>query len=269
MKDQMMRRSIAFLVVLVILIYTNDSFGQDSVEHRTLFPKGITVAYGLGNYAVCDEYVSQEKYAGTLPYFRIDRSHFHNIYGFRQKLEYRNSSQINNNNISANITEFSFYMDYLYPACKFKLFSIPVFTFIGPTANLFFYLNNPGYMEGSIHLNYSFVLMFSSGFTSEFIIPVKKGLQIENSVSLSLLSLGLRMPELIEPKDKSDDSQSPAKLLSPLSGLNGTVNLGIRYYCCRFLSAKLNYRFHLLSIREWYPVLSSSDNLILALTYHF
>ena len=161
MKDNMMKISIKFLLVLVILIYIKDSIGQDSTNHKILFPKGITIAYGLGNYAVRDEYVSQEKYSGTLPYFRIEWSRFHNKYGFRQKLEYRNSSEINNNNISANVTQFSFYMDYLYPAGKFELFSMPVFTYLGPSANLFFYLNNPGYMEGSIHLNYSFVLMFN------------------------------------------------------------------------------------------------------------
>jgi len=264
-----MKSSLAFLMVFVILICTESSFGQDFTTHKNIFPQGITIAYGLGNYAVRDEYISQEKYAGTLPYFRIDWSRFHNKYGFRQKLEYRNSSKITNNNVSANITQFSFYMDYLYPAGKFELFSMSVFAFLGPTANLFFYLNNPGYMEGSIHLNYSFVLMFSSGFTSEFIVPVNSKWQIENSVSLSLLSLGLRMPELLTPKDKNDDEQSPAKLLSPFSGLNSNLNIGIRYYCCRFLSAKLNYRLHILSIHEWDSVLSSSDNLILNLTYHF
>jgi hypothetical protein len=48
--------------------------------HKIIFPEGITQEYGIGNYAVTDEYISKEKYSGTLPYYKVGWANQHEDY---------------------------------------------------------------------------------------------------------------------------------------------------------------------------------------------
>jgi hypothetical protein len=257
-----------FLIVLSTLLVAANSSGQDSVNHQTIFPRGVAIDYGLGHCSVRDEYISKEKYSGTLPYFAVSWSRFHNKYGFRQKLEYRSSSEVRNYNISTDIIQFSLHRDYLYPVGKFTILSKDIFSYLGPSTELFLFYNKPNFVEGGIHINYSFVLLISGGFNSEFIVPLQHGFQVESSVYLSLLSVGLRTPEIVEPKENEDEEESVVKLLTPFTGMNSVVSFGARYYFFTSLSMKLAYKFQLTRIRSWDPLLSVSDNLILSLTYH-
>jgi len=256
-------------LIIFFQLITVSLFGQDSLNHCSIFPKGITIDYGLGHSSVRDEYISKEKYSGALPYFAASWSRFHNQYGFRQKLEFRGSSAIKNYNISTDIFQFSLHRDYLYPVGKFTMLSKDIFSYLGPSTEFFLFFNKPNFIEGGIHINYSFVLLISGGINAEFIVPLQHGFQIESSVYLSLLSLGLRTPEFIKPKENDDEEESPAKLLTPFSGMNSVLNFGARYYISKSLSMKLAYKFQMTRIRSWDPLLAASDNLILTLTYHF
>ena len=257
------------LILVVYFINLASSFGQDSVNHQTIFPSGVTIENGFGRFSVRDEFISKEKYSGTLPYFSASWSRFHNKYGFRQKLEFRNSSNIKNYNVSTDINQFALHRDYLYPAGKLTILSKDVFSYLGPSTEFFLFSNKPNYMEGGIHINYSFVLLISGGINADFIVPLQHGFQIEISAYLSLLSLGLRTPEIVKPKEDEGEEESVAKLLTPLSGVNSVVNLGARYNFSKSLSMKLDYKFQLTRISSWDPLLAVSDNVILSLTYHF
>jgi len=265
-----MRITVIFFIALIALISSSKSSSQDIVTHETIFPEGASINYGIGHFSIRDEYISTEKYSGTLPSIAASWSRFHNKHGFHQKLEYRRSSEIRNNNISTDIIQFSLHRDYLYPLGELSLFSKDFFPYLGPSTEFFLLFNNPNYIEGGIHLNYSFVVLLSGGINSGFIVPLQHGFQIESSAYLSLLSIGLRTPEIIKPKEnENDEEESVAKLLTPFTGLNADVSFGIRYYFNKSLSVKLAYKFHLTRIQSWDPFLSASDNLILSLTYKF
>jgi len=264
-----MKTTALLIVVLLFLYFPTKSFAQNLVNHQTMFPEGLTIEYGLGGYALSDEFISKEKYSGALPYFSASWSRFHEKYGFRQKLEFRSSSEVKNYNISTDIVQFTLHRDYLYPAGKFTLFSKDVFSYVGPSTELFLFSNKPNYREGGIHINYSFVLLISGGINADFIVPMQHGFQIESSVYLSLVSLGLRTPEFIKPKEKeNEEEESVIKLLTPFSGMNSVVDVGIRYRFLKSLSMKLDYKFQFTRISSWDPLLAVSDNLILSLTYH-
>ena len=256
------------LILVIYFINLASSFGQDSVNHQTVFPSGVTIEYGIGHFSIRDEFISKEKYSGALPYFSASWSRFHKKYGFRQKLEFRNSSNVKNYNVSTDIDQFALHRDYLYPTRKFTILSKDVFSYLGPSTEFFLFSNKPNYMEGGIHINYSFVLLVSGGINAEFIVPMQHGFQIESSAYLSLLSLGLRTPEFIKPKEEENEEESPAKLLTPFSGINSIVSVGTRYRFSKFLSMRLDYKFQLPRIRALDPLLSASDNIILSLTYH-
>lgn len=135
-----MKTSSSVLIPCFILLITGNLHSQDSLNHQTVFSEGIAVHGGIGWLAVRDEYISKERYAGLLPYSAIGWSRFHETYGYNLALEYRYGSAMKNHNVSAQITEFSLNLDYLYPVGEFALFSRDVLAYLGPSPELFLHL---------------------------------------------------------------------------------------------------------------------------------
>jgi len=105
--------------------------------------------------------------------------------------------------------------------------------------------------------------LFSLGVNSEIIMPLRKDLQAEGAIRFGLLSFGFRMV------DDEEEDISPAKLLTLLSGTNGSVRLGMRYHLVGNLSVKLAYKLQVTRISSWDPLLSASDNVIATAAYSF
>jgi len=251
------------LISLTILLFAGNSFAQDSLSHRAVFPRGISVEYGLGNYSVRDEYISKEKYSGTLPSFTASWSRFHNKYGYYLSLEYGSSSTIKNYNVSTDIYQFALNQGFLYPLPAMSLFTRDVYAFLGPSTELYFFYNKQNIAVSGFDYAQSLAALFSLGVNAEIIYPIRNNLQAESSLSLSMLSLGFRMV------DSEEEDVSPVKLLTLLSGTNAWFRLGIRYHLIDNFSLKLGYKLHLTRISSWDPLLSASDNLIVTVAYKF
>ena len=119
-----MKMKIEFILIsLAMLLCAGNALAQDSSGHRDVFPRGISVEYGLGNYSVRDEYISKEKYSGTLPSFTANWSRFHNKYGYYLSLAYESSSKIKNYNVSTNIYQSALNQGFLYPLPVMSLFA--------------------------------------------------------------------------------------------------------------------------------------------------
>jgi len=258
---KMATRSI--LIGLMMLLFAGASSGQDSLSHGAVFPGGITVEYGLGKYSVRDEYISGEKYSGTLPSLQVKWSRFHDTYGYYFGLEYRNSARIENYNVSADITQVSLSQGYLYPLTKTSLFSRDVYLLLGPSMEFYFFRNEQNIAVQGFDYSQSLAALLSLGATSEIVYPIRRRFQAEGSLRLSILSMGVRMV------DEEEDDESPVRLLTLLSGTNASLRLGVRYHLLSSLSSKLSYRFDVTRISSWDPLLSASDNVLLGLTYEF
>ena len=253
----------SFLFLFLVLSTNPAIYAQDSLIHKTIFPGGITLEYGIGYYAVTDEYISKEKYSGTLPYYKAGWANQHENYIYHLGFEYRFSSEIRNNNVSADIYQFSLNQGFLYSLPEFSLFSKDVYAFLGPSTELFFYYNNQNIAVDGFDYAQSFAALFSLGISSELIYPVWSNFNVESSLAFSVLSLGLRIV------DSEESDASPVKILTLISGTNVEFRLGARYYLFDNLSLKAAYLFNLTRISSWEPLLSASDNLVLTLTYGF
>ena len=253
-----------FIACFLISPLITSTFGQDSVNHRSIFPAGISVEYGQGLYSVKDEYISKEKYSGTIPHIGVKWTKFHGNYGYILNLDFQNSSRIKNNNVSSDIYQFALNQGFLYPFPKYSLFSKDLYSYLGPSTDLYFFYNKQNIAISGFDYASSFAILFSLGINSEFIIPLQNNFSIEGSLGFSVLSLGFRMVN-----DEDNNDESPAKLLTLFSGTNGSLKLGMRYYLLDNISLKLAYRFHLTRISSWTPLLSASDDLILSFTYGF
>jgi hypothetical protein len=248
--------TIAIFIALV-------AYGQDTVFYSTVFPKGITIKYGFGNYSVKDQYISKEKYSGTIPYFSFGWAKKHNRYIYQLEMEYRNSDDIKNNNVTTNITQFILKQGFLYPLKKRGLFSRDLDLWLGPSTELFVFYNKPKIAVSGFDYAQSYAALLSVAINFTGIYSLSSKFQIESSISTSALSFGLRMV------DSEEDNQAPAKLLTLFSGLNSSFDLGIRYYLINSLSIKAGYKIELCRISAWEPLIAASDNLIIGLTYNF
>jgi len=250
-------------ICFAILISIGNLSGQDSLNQQSIFPPGITIEYGVGNYSVKDEYISKEKYSGTLPYYSVRWTKTHDEYVYRLDMAYRNSNDINNFNVTTDITQFTLNQGFLYPLKEISIFQKALYVWLGPATEFFFFYNYPNIAVSGFDYAQSFAGLFSLGLNVEGIYPLSSGFLLESSLRLTVVSLGLRMV------DSEEDDQSPAKLLTLFSGLNSSFDLGVRHYLADRLSVKLAYKFELTRISTWDPLLSASDNLIIGLTYSF
>jgi len=250
------------LLTLALLMAIQVS-GQDSLSYLNIYPAGISFEYGIGNYSLKDEYISKEKYLGKLPYFSIGWARKHNKYVYRLEMEYRNSDEIKNNNVSANITQFILNQGFLYSLKKGELFKKELFLWLGPSTELFFFYNKQNIAVDGFDYSQSFAALFSAGINIFGSYSLNPKFLIESSLDLSVLSFGLRSV------DNEEDDQTPAKLLTLFSGLNSSFDIGIRYYIFSKLSIKAGYKFELCRISAWHPLISASDNLLIGLTYNF
>ena len=258
-----MKTKAKIIISAITLLIAVESPGQDTLNFKTVFPSGISIEYGIGSYSVKDEYISKEKYSGTLPYYSFGWARKHNKYVYRLEMAYRNSNNINNYNVSTNINQLTLNQGFLYPLKKMTLFKNDLFIWLGPSTEFFFYYSKPNIAVSGFDYAQSFAGLFALGFNADVICPLKRNFQLESSLNLTALSLGFRMV------DSEEDNQSPVKPLTLFSGLNSSFDLGARYYLFNRLSVKLAYKFELTRISAWDPLLSASDNLIIGLTYKF
>jgi hypothetical protein len=253
----------SFLFSLLFLFTNSDLSAQDSLKQKTIFPAGISLEYGIGSYAVTDEYISEEKYSGSLPYYSITWSNQHSNYVYHLKIDFSNSNKIKNNNVTADIYQFTLNQGFSYALPEFTMFNKDAYLYLGPSTELFFYYNKQNIAVSGFDYAQSFALLISAGINSQLFYKLWNDFNIEGTLDINVLSLGLRMV------DMEENDESPAKILTLISANNVVFTLGPRYYLLDNLSLKASYLFHITRISSWEPLLSASDNIVFTLTYGF
>ena len=246
-----------------MVFLTARSYGQKASPRPSVYPAGLSIRYGFGSYAVKDEYISPEKYSGTMPTFALGWTRAHSKTVYRLEMAYRNSSEITNNNVLTDITQFTLNQGFLYPLKPMSLFKNDLYVWLGPSTNLFFFYNNPDIAVSGFDYAQSIASLISLGLNADFVYPFKHYLQLESALRFTVLSFGIRMVD----NEETDDS--PSKLLTSLNGLHASYDLGLRFAFLNRLSIKAAYRFELVRIGAWEPLLTASDNVIIDLTFRF
>jgi hypothetical protein len=234
---------------------------EDSLSHRAVFPAGISVEYGLGAYSVRDEYISREKYSGTLPTIGVQWTRRHRTYCYHLNLNYRHSKDIDNYNVSTSIYQFTLHQGFLYPLSRGSLFSRDLFVFLGPSTDLHFFSNEPQIAVTGFDYAQSYAALLSLGLHTRVIVPLGRGFQTEGQLGFGVLSLGMRMV------DDEEEDVSPVKPLTAFAGTNLLFRLGVRYHLFGAVSLKGSYALQMTRISAWEPLLAVSDNLIVTVTY--
>lgn len=253
------------LAVAFISVTSSAAFGQIVESSTGLMPGGLSISGGVGHLAIRDEYLSQERYSGTLPYFDLSWLGGNDTTAYRLGLEYRHSAGVRNYNVSAGVTQGSLNLDFLYYAGGFSFMGRRVFAYVGPSADIYLYYRQQKIANGGDALfnAYSFAMLLSGGANSRLVMPLGPALSAELSGKLDLISFGARIPDMY------DQNSSAVKFVTLLSGVCGNTQLMIRYYLTRSLSLSGGYRFEICQNSSWTYLISASDNLVLQATYRF
>ena len=67
-REDMNLRTVQALALLLLM--PSDGHSQEAVRPNPP-TSGISIAWGMGRYAVRDEFISTERYSGTLPYIEL------------------------------------------------------------------------------------------------------------------------------------------------------------------------------------------------------
>ena len=253
-----------YILVVALLFGCADFLpAQAPAAQRVLPPTGFSLQYGLGQYALRDEFISRERYSGLLPRVSVEWARFHGKWGYRMVFEFRRGTDIRNNNVATEILHAALYRDYFYPLGRKSLFGNDAYLFLGPATGIHVYNNDQQIADqGAFDFDHSEATLFSLGLNAMAVVPFRPHLQIEGSLRLSLLAMGVRSIDVVE------DEGSTGGILTTLSGTDPTAECGIRYFVKDRLSLKAAYQLQVLHISKWNPLLSVSDNLTISVSYH-
>jgi hypothetical protein len=248
------------LVVIPLISFTRVS-AQDSTVTRPLFREGLTLEGGIGYVAVRDEYISGERYSGALPYFGMTWSKYHETYGFRLHVEYQNTTNLKEYDVSAELKQFRVSLDYLYPVAQPPLFSRMLRVSLGPTAEIYNYSRRQN-IAPSLLLQ-SNVSLVSCGLRTEANWPWTESLEVRVAARITLVSLGFHSV------NSNFSTESRSKLLSPFTGIDADGEIGVGYGLATSLYGSVGYRFDATRISAWDFFISANDNLVFSLSYVF
>jgi len=253
------------ITLLVICIFLAVKAGaQDTVMNQQfIYPDGLSIEYGIGKYAVKDEYISYQKYSGNIPYFSLKWSRFKDGHGLCLGIESRNSSYIFNNDIACKVTQNTLNQDFFYSIDGFNLFKKNVQTFLGPSVNILLYSFNYDFGTYNNIITESHGSIVSLGINAQFHSGITKRFFSEEAIHLSLASICSKSFQ------SSIHDEAEFKFLLAPKGMNTNLNVGLRFYIFSSLSVKAGYKLQLFRIDEWDPVVSLSNNLIFSISYHF
>jgi hypothetical protein len=249
-----------FCLALVLLSVTCVS-AQDSTSSRSPFGEVLTLQYGIGSIAVRDEYISGDKYTGTVPVYGLTWSRHHETYDFRLHLESQRTTDLKNYGVSDEMSQFRLALDYLYPLSCGTLFSRSLFVSLGPSVGLFYYTRRQ-HIARSENLQ-SNVALASGGIRSEAHWMWTSDLRVRAAVQLTLLSLGFHSV------NSNVSDQSSSKSLLPFRGLDAAAEIGVRYAVTNALYGSAAYRLDVTRVSEWDYFMSATDNLIVTVSYAF
>ncbi len=248
-----------FLALLLCLGATTGLQGQTPPTHRQVFPAGAAFTWGVGPVSLQDEYISGERYSGSLPSFSARWARFHGRSGFRVGMELPSSSDVWSHRVSTAVTEFALDLDFLYPAGSISLGSRRAFLFVGPSPGISFLVNDQQIASHGMEVALSFAGLFSLGAAGEVVVPLSSRIQAVGTLRAALFSAALRMVDLVE-----EEEEPSLKLLGPHSGTRAVASAALRYRPLDWAALEVGYQGRPWRVTVWDRLVSSRDHLTFA-----
>ena len=228
------------------------------------FGEGLTLQSGIGFLAVRDEFISQEKYTGSLPVYSISWSLFNDSYGLRLYLNYGHASNLKNYNVTSDIKQSLLGISFLYPTGSISVFSKDMHFFLGPAAEMFTHnqiqnISNFGAYDASAS-----AALYSVCLRTEAYYNIMYDLKMHASAQMSILSIAKKTTANLYSGTGTENV-----ILTPLAGFNSHLEINVLYRIAGSLYASAGYRFELAEISEWDYFISAEDQFTASISYDF
>jgi hypothetical protein len=253
----------AVFVTAALLIRPSAGTAQEPNGHPDLFASGISFTSGIGRYSVRDDFISGRRYTGNVPYVRVDWIRFRENRGFRLGLRFRANGDVKNYNLSSTVTSARLGLDFFYRAGSFRLLGRSSAVYLGPSTGITLYVSDQNIAGNGLDLAISFAGLLSVGGAAGLVVPLSDKLSTSAGLRADLLSLGLRIVDLVE------SDESPVKVLTAPRGTDLCARVGLRYDLHRRFSAGIGYEAQMTRVSAWDYLGIGSDNLVLTLTVGF
>ncbi|MCD4698422.1 MAG: hypothetical protein K8S16_19525 [Bacteroidales bacterium] len=246
-----------FFVLIFVLISVNNLYSQ---ENKTRNPLGITIEYGIGPSAIVDNYISQERYTGTLPYIGIWYGRFHEKSAYQLGLSFQRDSDFKNHAITADFSRVSLNYDLFYSVREMNIFNKPATLYLGPSAEYFEYeLYNT---FASKYKTFSELIMVSMGMNCSLHYKLSDRFSTNFFLRTNILGATFKTHD-----DRKYNDEN-AKFQSLFSANNITGDILVKYKILKFLSAGVKFKGQLTKSTGWDESRTFTNSVLLSVTFH-
>jgi hypothetical protein len=246
--------SILFFLGIILL----PAFGQDSMPVNRL---GLTVEYGIGSAAIVDEYISDGRYTGNLPYLGIWYNRLARDQGFRLGLTFQQDTDLENHSIQAELSRINLIYDQLFKVKKFNIAKKPAFWTLGPSFEYF---------------EYELINQFSSthkGFSEFIMVTLSFNTAVEWDFTKRFTASVFLRTNVIGTSFKTHDEQQypdeNTRLQTLFTANNLNMDLGLRYRLMPRISLGLKGKAQYTRSTGWNPSQMFVNSLLLYTIIHF
>ena len=222
---------------------------------------GLTVEYGMGGCAIVDDYLSHERYTGTLPYIGVWYNRLHDGRGFRLGITHQEDDDLENYAIRASFMRTAVNFDQIFMMKDFTLFGSPAAWYFGPSVEYFEYelINR----FSSSHKVMSELIMVSMGINTSLDVELTRRLTVGFFLRGNVLGVNYKTHDELKYADKN------SKLQTLISANNLNADLQARYRILKRVSLGLTGKAQYTRSSGWDRSVSFVNSIIAFAIIHF
>ena len=247
-----------YLTIILMIVLGMPVISQESFPLNRL---GLNVEYGIGRVALNDEYISAERYTGSLQYIGVWYGRLIDRKGWQLGITNQDGSDLTNHAIRAEFSRVSLNFDQFFQMKAFNLLAKPASWYFGPSVEYFEYeLIN---QFSSNHKVFSELIMVSMGINAMLEWELSNKLTLSAFVRSNVIGVNAKTHDERRHKDQNSILQTLVKA----NNLNG--DLVVRYRMIKRISIGLKGKAQYTRSTGWEQSQNFVNSVILFAIVHF
>lgn len=239
--NNMLRKIKAILIIVILsLSSVANVSGQNEMNNES--KKQISISYSVIPSKITDKLIDLKPYQGYLSGASIvwlkKRNKY--IYKFDASVVVGDLTQ---EEITSSVVGINISQGFLYELPSFFVFGKEVKHYLGPSFDFYLHGRTQEFATGELLTpKLSSAALISVALSSRQEVNLSKKIMLNNSSSINLVSLGLRL------HDFSAESYRFAQLQTPLSALTFRNKLAVDFVLLKHLKSTIAYRYELVNL---------------------
>lgn len=248
----------SYLTIILIIVIGLPVSSQESIPLNRL---GLNVEYGISGVALKDQYISKERYTGSLQTIGIWYGRLTDRRGWQLGMTNQQGSDLKNHAIRAEFERVSLNFDQFFQMKTFNLLAKPASWYFGPSVEYFEYelINR----FSSIHKAYSELIMVSMGINAMLEWELTGKLTLSAFVRGNVIGVNAKTHD----EQRHTDQNSILQTFIKANNLNG--DLFIRYRVIKRISLGLKGKAQYTRSTGWEESQNFVNSILLFAIVHF